>query len=326
MPANLTPQYLEAEKNYRAAKTPLEKIAFLEEMLSVMPKHKGTDHLRADIRTKIAKLTQSLDKKTTTQRASMIIEKVGAGQVAVIGPPNTGKSQILSSLTKAAPTVAAYPFTTQNAIPGMMKYENIQIQLIDLPPLHEQTPEWWVMNIIRRADALLIVVDAGDDALTQTELVLSRLREKKLALWPDPEKSEEEIAFTYKTALLVCNKQDLDPDNVCLQLLQDEYGKHLNIIGITAGGGNDLDELRSTVFKMLDIIRVYTKAPGGKPDFEDPIVLKAGSNLEDAAAEVHKDFVRNLKYARIWGSGKHDGVMARLDHVMQDGDIIELHV
>jgi ribosome-interacting GTPase 1 len=325
MPANLTPQYLEAERNYRMARTPLEKIAFLEEMLSVMPKHKGTDHLRADIRTKIAKLTQSLDKRTATQRASMIIEKVGAGQVAVVGPPNTGKSRIVSSLTKASPTVAAYPFTTQNAIPGMMKYENIQIQLVDLPPLSEQTPEWWVMNIVRRADALLVVVDAGDDPLAQTELVLSRLREKKLALWPDPEKNEEEIAFTYKKALLVCNKQDLDPDKTCLQLLKYEYGEHLPVLGITAID-SDLDELRTAIFKMLDIIRVYTKAPGDKPDYEDPIVLKSGSSLEDAAAGVHKDFVQNLKYARIWGSGKHDGVMARRDHIMQDGDVIELHV
>jgi ribosome-interacting GTPase 1 len=325
MPANLTPQYLEAERNYRTAKTPLEKIAFLEEMLSVMPKHKGTDHLRADIRTKIAKLTQSLDKKTATQRASMIIEKVGAGQVAVVGPPNSGKSQIVASLTKAAPVVAAYPFTTQNAIPGMMKYENIQVQLIDLPPLSEPAPEWWVMNIIRRADALLIVVDAAEDPLSQTELVLTRLREKKLALWPDPEKSEEEVAFTYKKALLVCNKQDLDPDKVCLRLLEEEYGEHLPVIGITAIG-SDLEDLRTAVFRLLDVIRVYTKAPGDKPDYDDPIVLKSGSNLEDAAAGVHKDFARNLKYARIWGSGKHDGVMARRDHVMQDGDVIELHV
>src|SRR4030042_1374884 len=109
MPANLTPQYLEAEKNFRSAKSPLEKIAALEEMLAVMPKHKGTDHLRAELRTRIARLTQSLDKKTATQRASMMIEKVGAGQVAVIGPPNTGKSQLVTSLTKATPVVAAYP-------------------------------------------------------------------------------------------------------------------------------------------------------------------------------------------------------------------------
>ncbi|MGD9143234.1 MAG: 50S ribosome-binding GTPase [Dehalococcoidia bacterium] len=325
MPANLTPQYLEAERNYRAAKTPLEKIAFLEEMLSVMPKHKGTDHLRADIRTKIAKLTQSLDKKTATQRASMMIEKVGAGQVAVIGPPNTGKSQIVASLTKAAPAVAAYPFTTQNAIPGMMKYENVQIQLIDTPPLSEQQPEWWVMNIIRRADALLVVVDCADDPPAQLELVIERLKEKKLTLWQTSTENEEELAFTCKKALLVCNKQDLDEDNIFRQLLQQEYGERLPILGISATE-ESLDELKLAIFKLLDVIRVYTKVPGGKPDYEDPIVLPAGSNLEDAAAEVHKDFARNLKYARIWGSGKHDGVMARRDHVMQDGDVIELHV
>ena len=324
MPANLTPQYLEAERNYRAAKSPLEKIAFLEEMLSVMPKHKGTDHLRADIRTKISKLTQSLDKKTATQRASMIIEKVGAGQVAVIGPPNTGKSQIVTSLTKATPAVAAYPFTTQNAIPGMMKYENVQIQLIDTPPLSENPPEWWVHNIIRRADALLIVVDAGDDPLEQFELVVSRLKEKKLALWQDVEVSDDEISFTYKRILLMCNKRDLDPDNIGLQLLREEYGERIPIIGISALVEN-LDDLKQAIFTLLDIIRVYTKVPGGKPDYEDPIVLKSGSNLEDAAAGVHKDFARNLKYARIWGSGKHDGVMAKRDHIMQDGDVIELH-
>ncbi len=325
MPANLTPQYLEAERNYRTAKTPLEKIAFLEEMLSVMPKHKGTDHLRADIRTKIAKLTQSLDKKTATQRASMMIEKVGAGQIAVIGPPNTGKSQIVSSLTKAAPTVAAYPFTTQNAIPGMMKYENVQIQLIDTPPLGEHPPEWWVINIIRRADGLLIVVDAGDDAPAQFELVLSRLREKKLALWPNASESEEELSFTFKKALLVCNKQDLDPDGIYLQLLQREYGARLPVMGISAAE-ETLDTLTLAIYNMLGVIRVYTKMPGGKPDYEDPIVLKAGSNLEEAAAGVHKDFARNLKYARIWGSGKFDGVMAKRDHILQDGDVIELHM
>jgi small GTP-binding protein len=293
-------------------------------MLSVMPKHKGTDHLRADIRTKIAKLTQSLDRKTATQRASMMIEKVGAGQIAVIGPPNTGKSQIVASLTKATPAVAAYPFTTQNAIPGMMKYENVQIQLIDTPPLGEQPPEWWVMNIIRRADALLVVVDCSDDPLAQLELVVERLKEKKLTLWQISAENEEELAYTCKKALLVCNKQDLDEDNIFLQLLQQEYGERLPILGISATG-EYLENLKLAIYKLLDVIRVYTKVPGGKPDYEDPIVLPSGSNLENAAAEVHKDFARNLKYARIWGSGKHDGVMAKRDHVMQDGDVIELH-
>lgn len=324
MPANLTPQYLEAERNFRLAKTPLEKIACLEEMLSVMPKHKGTDHLRADIRTKIAKLTQSLDRKTATQRASMMIEKVGAGQVAVIGPPNSGKSQLVASLTKATPTVAAYPFTTQNATPGMMAYENVQIQLIDTPPLSEHPPEWWLMNIIRRADALLIVIDLGDDPLSQLEAVIARLREKKIGSWPETVDSDEEYPLKVKKTLVIGNKQDLDSDAGNFNILQEMYGDRLILVSVSALG-EGLDELRSAIFRRLDIIRVYTKVPGGKPDYEDPIVLETGSTLETAAALVHKDFAKKMKYARIWGSGKHDGVMASRDHVLQDGDIIELH-
>jgi ribosome-interacting GTPase 1 len=325
MPANLTPQYLEAERNFRMAKTPLEKIAALEEMLAVMPKHKGTDHLRADLRTRIAKLTQSLDKKTATQRASMMIERVGAGQVAVIGLPNTGKSQIVASLTKATPTVAAYPFTTHSATPGMMVYENIQVQLIDTPPLSEQPPEWWLLNIIRRADALLVVVDLSDDPVFQLEMVAMHLEEKKIGLGEGRAEAEEEGPLTYKKALVAGNKLDLDSSGANLRALKDRYGDRLPIVPVSALS-EGLDELRLNIFRMLDIIRVYTKTPGGKPDMTDPIILDRGSTLEAAAASVHKDFARKLKYARIWGSGKHDGIMAKRDHVLQDGDVIELHV
>lgn len=325
MPANLTPQYYEAEKNYKAAREPLEKIAALEEMLAVMPKHKGTDHLRADLRTKIAKLTQSLDKKTATQRASMMIEKVGAGQMAVIGMPNTGKSQLVAGLTKATPVVAPYPFTTHKATPGMMVFENIQIQLIDTPPFSEQPPEWWMLNIIRRADGLLVVVDLSDDPVSHLEAVVSRLREKKLGLGEDKDESEEEVPLTYKKALVVCNKVDLDIDRENYRILCDLYGKSFPMLAVSALG-EGLEKLRIEVFKMLEIIRVYTKTPGGKPDMSDPITLPVGSNLDAAAASVHKDFARKMKYARIWGSGKHDGIMAKRDHILKDGDVIELHM
>ena len=326
MPANLTPEYIAAEKNFRMAKTTLEKIACLEEMLSVMPKHKGTDHLRADLRTKIAKLTQSLDKKTATQRASMMIEKTGAGQVVIIGLPNTGKSQIVSSLTKATPTVAAYPFTTHNAMPGMMVFENIQIQLIDMPPLSEQPPEWWLLNIIRRADALLLVVDLSQDPIKQMEALVTRLNEKRIGLGQDNQDvANEDAPLSYKKALIVGNKSDLDDGGLNFRALQSRYGGPPPAIAISALG-QGLDELRLKVFQMLDIIRVYTKTPGGKPDMTDPITLEKGSTLEDAAISVHKDFGKKMKYARIWGSGKFDGVMVKRDHVLQDGDIIELHV
>ena len=325
MPANLPPQYFEAEKNFRMAKSPLEKITALEEMLAIMPKHKGTDHLRAELRTRIAKLTQSLDKKTATQRASMMIEKVGAAQVAVIGLPNAGKSQLVASVTKASPTVAAYPFTTHSATPGMMVFENIQIQLIDTPPLSEQPPEWWLLNIIRRADALLVVVDLSNDPLSQVEAVATRLEEKRIGLGEGKAEAGEDVPLSYKKTLVVGNKTDLDSGGKNYQTLQNKYGGQLPVIAISALG-DGLEELRFTVFQMLDIIRVYTKVPGGKPDFNDPIILDRGSTLGDAAASVHKDFAAKMKYARIWGSGKHDGIMAKRDHVLQDGDVIELHM
>ena len=326
MPANLTPQYLEAEKNFRMAKTTLERIACLEEMLAVMPKHKGTDHLRADLRTKIARLTQSLDKKTATQRASMMIEKAGAAQLAVIGLPNAGKSQIVASITKATPTVAAYPFTTQTATPGMMTFENIQIQLIDTPPIGEQPPEWWLLNIIRRADGLLLVVDLSQDPVAQTEALVARLNEKRIGLGQAKEDAaeDEDAPVNYKKALIVGNKSDLDSGGKNLRALESRYGGQLPVIAISALG-RGLDELRLRIYRMLEIIRVYTKTPGGKPDMTDPIILKKGGTLEDAATAVHKDFAKKLKYARIWGSGKFDGVMVKRDHVLQDGDIIELH-
>jgi len=325
MPANLTPQYLEAEKNYRAAKTTQEKIAWLEEMLAVMPKHKGTDHLRAELRTKIANLSKSMDKKAATAHTSMKIEKAGAAQIAVIGPPNTGKSQIVAAITNAKPTVAAYPYTTQSATPGMMHFENVQIQLIDTPPLGEQSPEWWLLNIIRRADAILIVVDLSQDALTQADAMITVLKEKNIGLGKAPAmENDEESAVNYKKTLLVANKADLDSDGRNYRDLQEMYGGTLPTIAITATG--NLDELKKQIFQMLDVIRVYTKEPGGKPDMTDPIVLEKNSTLETAAMAIHKSFAQRMKYARIWGSGKFDGIMVKRDHVLQDGDIIELHI
>ncbi len=325
MPANLTPQYLEAEKNFRAAKTTQEKIAWLEEMLSVMPKHKGTDHLRAELRTKIANLTKSLEKKAATSHSTTKIEKSGAAQVAVIGPPNTGKSQIVAVITNAKPAVASYPYTTQTATPGMMHFENVQVQLIDTPPIGEQLPEWWLLNIIRRADALLLVVDLSQDVLAQTDALITVLKEKNIGLGKNPNPEDTESPVSYKKALLVANKADLDPSGRNYRDLQEMYGGILPIIAINAATGN-LDELKKQIFQMLDVIRVYTKEPGGKPEMTEPIILERGGTVEMAAVSIHKSFAQRMKYARVWGSGKFDGIMVKRDHVLQDGDIIELHV
>jgi len=324
MPANLPPQYFEAEKRFRQAKEPADKILALEEMLAIMPKHKGTDKLRAELRGRIAKLTQAAAKKTGVHRMSMVIEKEGAAQVAVIGLPNAGKSQIVASITNASPAVAEYPFTTHQATPGMMEFENIQIQLIDTPPLVPQSIEFWMPHMIRRADALLVVVDLSDAPIAQMETLTAQLKEMRISIGID--RVQEEVILSQKKALIIGNKLDLKNAHANYTALQNRYGEHLPVIAISARERDSLEELKLKVYQMLDIIRVYTKTPGQKPDFNDPIILDRGSRLGDAAAQVHKDFAAKLKYARIWGSGKHDGIMAKRDHILQDGDVIELHL
>lgn len=314
MPANLPPQYYEAERRLREAREPEDKIEVLEEMLAIMPKHKGTDHLKADLRRKIARLQEEAEKRPGFKRASFSIPKEGAAQLVVIGLPNAGKSQLVASTTSASPTVADYPFTTQSATPGMMEFENIQIQLIDTPPLTPTYMEPWLPNMIRRADGLLIVIDLTSPPMEQMETIASQLERKRVRLGGDGVKT-----------LIVANKLDASA-NENYKALQNHYQGRLPLVAISAKEGTNLEELKRKIYEMLDVIRVYTKAPGQKPDLTDPIVLERGSTLGDAAVEVHKDFGQKLKYARVWGSGKHDGIMVSRDHVLEEGDIIELHI
>ena len=329
MPTNLPPHYFDAEKRYREAKTAPEKIAALEEMLAIMPKHKGTDHLKADLRRRIAKLMQSGGKKAAVQRAAMTVQKEGAAQVPVVGTPNSGKSSIVNALTNASPTIAEYPFATYTIIPGMMEYENIQIQLLDTPPLVAGSTLALLPPNLVRADALLIVIDLSEDPLSQMETITSELAGMRIGIGigmsPD-ESDEEEIIRHSLKALIIGNKIDLEGAIENYEVLEELYCDDFPILAISAARGTGLEELKFAIFRLLEIIRVYTKTPGQKPDMDDPIVLPNGSTLADAAIEVHKDFAANLKFARIWGSGKHDGVMAKRDHVLQDGDIIELHM
>jgi len=326
VPANLPPQYFEAEKNFRAAKNPPEKIAALEDMLAIMPKHKGTDHLRAELRSRIAKLTQQISKKSVTQRTSMMIDKEGAAQVAVIGLPNSGKSQLIASITNATPVVAEYPLSTHSATPGMMDFKDIKIQLIDTPPLAPQTIQWWLPPMLRQADALLVMLDLDHDPLIQLGEIKDHLEKMRIAIYDNITNLEEDTVVWHKKAIIAANKLDADNKSDNYRLLQDNLESKLPVVAISATQGTGFYELRLEIYKLLDIIRVYTKAPGQKADTSDPIVIPRGSTLLDAAATVHKDFAAKLKYARIWGSGKHDGIMVSRDHVLKDGDIIELHL
>jgi len=326
MPANLPPQYFEAEKRYRSAKEPEEKIAALQAMLAIMPRHKGTDKLHAALRRKIARFSQEAEKKyATARRAGFYISREGAGQVMLVGPANAGKSQLLAAVTEAIPEIAEYPFTTKTPIPGMMKFEDTQIQLVDTPPIGHKEVRVLLANSLRNADLIAIVIDLSREPISQVEAALQGLREARIEPLTDDGAQATPGSYPRKM-LIVGNKNELAGSNENWERFHSQYAKLFPLVSISAREGGGLEDFKRAVYQALNIIRVYTKTPGSKADLTDPMILEKGSTLEEAAESLHKDFYQNLKYAVVWGSGKYDGQRVSKEHVLQDGDIVEFHI
>jgi ribosome-interacting GTPase 1 len=328
MPTNLPPEYFTVEARYRAAKTPTEKIACLEELLSTIPKHKGTDKLRADLRKRLSKLkSASQAKKGVSKHESVfLIDKEGAGQVAIVGPPNVGKSALVTTLTHATPEVANFPYTTWTPTPGMMPVEDIQIQLIDTPPLNRDYMEPELLNLIRRADLVLLVVDLQADPVDQLEDTVAILHEHRIVPYHLKDQHTEQHRLTFISFFVLVNKNDDEHSDEDFQIFCELLEEDWPLLPVSATTGRNLDRLKQTLFERLEIIRVYSKIPGKKADLTAPFILKKGETIEDFAGKVHHDFVDNLKLARIWGEGVYDGQMVQRDHVLHDKDVVELHM
>jgi len=327
LPANLPPQYLEAEKRFREAKTKEDKLMALEEMYALLPKHKGTDKLKAGIKQRISKLKKTEEKKGAKTSDALLIKREGAGQLAIIGPPNSGKSSLLAALTKAKPKIGPYPFTTSMPLPGIMDYEDVQIQLVDLPPLTDTGLEGWHFNIIRNSDVLLFVVDTEDvDVLSETETVIEQLKERRVELMSEEKKTPPPIGTIYIKTLLIANKMDSEIASENLPVLKEFFGGKFRIIPISTFDDKELKKLKRDIFLILNIIRVYSKVPGKPPDLDSPFTLSAGSNVTDLAKAIHKDFTSGLEKVRLWGSARFDGQAVPYDYVLKDKDIVELHI
>lgn len=333
MPANLPPQYHAAYQKYREAKTLEEKISALKEMYAVMPKHKGTDKLQADIKRKIAQLKEELQIQKQKRRGAgfALPKREGAGQVVLVGPPNCGKSTILKVLTNAEPEIADYPFTTTQPNIGMMPYEDIQVQIIDLPPFGNEEVLWWQREIVKASDLVVLVVDLGDDNFwEQLDGIRKYFEGKNIYFMGKNYQTGDEDEMlegpVVKKTILVGNKIDLPGVESKFEVLKNKLSSQCKIISISALEKINLEELKRLIFEGLEIIRVYTKQPGAPADLKDPLILPKGATVLDAGEKLHKDFARKLKYARIWGSAKFDGQRVPRDYVLQDKDIIEFHI
>ncbi|KYC45850.1 MAG: hypothetical protein APG12_00577 [Candidatus Methanofastidiosum methylothiophilum] len=388
MPANVTPEYLKAEDTYKSAKSPKEKLAALELMLSTIPKHKGTEKMQLQIKRNLSKLKKEVEKEKELKKGgsggtSFFVRKEGAAQVALAGLPNSGKSTILNKLTGKEVDIGHYAFTTVKPTPAMLQYKGIQIQLVDMPGLIEGVSLGKGMggpliSAIRAVDAIVILVDLSVDPVKDLELILSELEAKGLRInkkvpnieiqklptggieiigenflvecnSQDVKKilQEERVhnaiitikepvtltdifevldsSLEYKKAIIVGTKGDLPGSKEGLERLQNHVN-NFKIIPVSALNNVNLDILPSEIFSILGIIRVYTRSPGGQIDNE-AMPMKIDSTALDAAKKVHKNLYKNFKFARVWGeSAKFDGQRVGPEHVLRDGDIIEIHV
>ena len=328
MPTNLPPEYYDAEKRYRSSKTPAEKLTCLEEMISIVPKHKGTDKLRADLRRRGSKLKSAAQAKKSLGRyeSAYHINKEGAGQVVVVGVTNVGKSSLVARETNATAEVADFPHTTWKPTPGMMPIENIQVQLIDTPPLSADYVDPEMMDLIRRCDLVLLMVDLQTDPWQQLEDSLALLEAQRIVPMRLKDRYRDRRGILAVPFLILANKNDDQQTDENLEIFRELLAENWPMVSVSIKTGRYMDQLKATLIERLNIIRVYTKSPGKKPDMTAPFVLKKGSTMADFAGKVHQDFSRKLKSAKVWGPTVFDGQMVQRDYVLQEGDIVELQI
>ncbi|HIP75147.1 MAG TPA: TGS domain-containing protein [Thermococcus paralvinellae] len=385
MPTNVTAEYLAAEEEYRNARTIAEKIRALEKMYATVPKHKGTEKLRLQIKRRLAELRKELERQQAQRKGggySFSVKKEGAAQIVLAGLPNVGKSSLLRQLTGVDTDVADYPFTTVEPIPGMMTHKDVQIQMVEVPGLVEGAAlgkgmGTQLLAVIRNADAIAIVIDLSQDPVRQMEIILKEferagiklnkrrprieikrtpmggivingqenikgdisevmrmLREEKIhsaeITVKEPVTLEEfsdalDDSLVWRRAIIIANKGDAPGSKENYEKLVQTYGDRFKIVPVSAKKGINIDAVKDAIYELADIIRVFTKSPGEEPAYP-PIALKKGATVLDVAKRIHKDFAKNFKYARVWGkSVKFPGQRVGADHVLEDGDIVEIH-
>ncbi len=358
MPTNVTPEYKKAKEAFQKAREPAERLACLKEMLRTIPKHKGTEHLQADIKTRIKDLTEEMagpKKGGARTGPTVTVQPEGAAQVALIGPPNAGKSSLHAYLTGSHAEVGPYPHTTHAPLPGMLPFKDIHFQLVDLPPISAMFMEPWMPNALQPAQAALLVVDlSAPGCVENVAAIRDRLDNKRITLLDEwngnlqqgfidsingmennlqktkssGDNNGDDLDDPFRICiptLLIASKSDLVSDPAEIEILEELVMARYPAISVSVKTGEGLDKIGPLLFQGLGIVRVYTKRPGRSAELGRPYTVFRGDTVHDVAHLIHKDLAKSFKFARIWGSAKFDGQQVGKDHRLCDGDILELH-
>ena len=332
MPANLSQQYRNAEKQYRRASTLEEELACLELMLREIPKHKGTDKLQAGLKKKISQTRARMESSSSRKSApGFRMPRQGAARIVLLGPFNSGKSQLFNSLSDSSAAVADYPHTTTQPQPALVKLQNVKVQLIDTPPIAVGDFDPRTESLVRGADLVLLLLPLWDDeGIDRFVSSVEFVQESRTRLAPSSSIDEADIGVTYTQSMLVWTGSEVEESesrkNVLAELLGDSNCREfLPGLCVSAVTGEGIDELSRAIFERLNLIRIFTKNPtASEPDLDDPIALSKGSTVLDFARSLHEELATNFKQARVWGRGRHDGTIVQADHELEDEDIVEI--
>lgn len=327
MATNVTPQYEKANERYRQATSDEERLDALQEMLRLVPKHKASEKLQADLKHRISQLKKGEGKKPVAAKGPdpFHVPRSGAGQAVLLGPPNCGKSSLVAATTNAPVKVAEYPFTTVVPCPGMWPCGGAQIQLVDTPPLTAEHVPPGLMGTVRAGDVALLVVDASGDCLEEAEMLLDVFTQRELKLLSVPRSQIDPADKAACCGLMVATKIDRPGGEEAVGTLAELLAGRIEVMGVSSATPRGLDELRDRVWQLLSVIRVFTKEPGKPVDKSKPFTLPVGSAVEELARQIHRDLPDKMTFARLWGEGRHDGMHVHKTALLQDKDIVEIH-
>ncbi|MBU1136053.1 MAG: GTPase [Nanoarchaeota archaeon] len=299
---NQSPEYQKAEADFLTAKSNEEKVNALEIMIKECPKHKSSEKMLANLKTRYKKLKEKLEKDKKQKKGTSSkkgIKKEGI-QIILAGLTNSGKSSLISKLTNASPQIAEYEFTTKQETIGTLDYKGLKFQIIDVPAVNYESFDQGLSNT---CDILLIIITAIKDI----EIVLPYL-----------EKS-------CKKRIIVFNKSDLLNSEEKRKIKETLKSKKYNFCMISCKNNEGLDELKEKLLENSGVMRIYTKEPK-KQISENPIIMKQESSIKELSKKIFHSSIK-IKEIKITGpSSKFPNQKVSLKHILKDKDIVEFKV